>query len=508
MANTPSSTTTPSTPTNLLALAVPNRRRLFIQLPGIITHPALRPPVLSEMQPDIDRTIHSLAHKYTDQTCIQLQYDELIAEGHYKLAQLLDKGVLEKQPTRLNFFKFFRTAVANHFRSLVQRFRFTHKRTGHAPPPRHRPGEVPAVQDPEYHKTVELSLDDPDTHLQVPDTSYDQGAEKEFLEDCAALLNPFEKIVWNELAHPCPLTHLLAEIESHRGCMPGKAVVKVFRHEHHAEALGISVELLRQTVLTIKRKIDAHRSMSTEALEETLRKNAIIQQLSGVFGVQIPPNTDEIIIRRLFTIAARDQYQRLTPQLIELLEELGAKPPRVYGDKLSCYGVLYQRTHRKCAMCGLRQACAVEAANAGMGKIALSPHLLGTKSMRIPAIMPEVSKASRSTQEGVDTEIVAHLEDTYERQYRNGQLYYSYRNTKKQNRFLFCLEETTSPIRLRFCNPSSRLSARLSGKRKSWFAPAGLGAQEIIDLIEIHAEEVMSLNVPEEEEDTPVSDGR
>lgn len=489
MESTPSTTPTPAPTPDVWSLIAPSRRRLFTRLPTVITNPALRPPVLEEMQADINQVIQSLANKYTDHTCVQLHTEELVAEGQYKLAQLLHKGILEKQPTRLHFFKVFKTSVANHFRSLVQRFRFTHKRTGHAPPPRAKPGEVPRLED-HRPKTVELSLDDPDVHVQVSDPNYEPHSEQAFIDDCAALLNPVEKLVWRELTQPCALTHLLADLDSRRGTAPGDVAVKVIRHEHHAEALGLDHGLFKETVAAIKSKIETHRAMSTQDTEDRLRFNATVQHLAGVFGVQIPPNTDEMIIRRLFTIAARDQYQRLTPQLNELLLSIGAKPPRVYGDTLSCYGILYQRTHRKCMMCGLRQACAVEAANAGMGKITLSPHLLGAKSLRIPAVMPDTGAPGNGTQEAIDAEVVAYLSDTYEQLNQNGQIFYAYRDTKKRPLFLFCLEEPTSPIRLRFCNPSAKIMARLSGKRKSWYAPPGLSAQETIDLIEAHVDDV------------------
>jgi adenine-specific DNA glycosylase len=143
-----------------------------------------------------------------------------------------------------------------------------------------------------------------------------------------------------------------------------------------------------------------------------------------------------MVISRLFTIAARDQHEKVTPQTAELLKDIGAKPPKAYGSALACYGVLYQRNNPHCVKCGLRPSCATEAANYGLTKIALSPRLLGVKNIRIPAILPEApspsaSNGSADTSEpntGSEMEVVAHLAHHFTRVNRGGDVFFTLKN--------------------------------------------------------------------------------
>jgi hypothetical protein len=100
--------------------------------------PTLRPPIFDEMQDDLERLIAKVARQYTDQSCPELNYDELVAEGRAKLATSCATNVspLKSIPTRSRFFALFAASLNNHVRSLVHKFRFTEKRTGVKPPPK------------------------------------------------------------------------------------------------------------------------------------------------------------------------------------------------------------------------------------------------------------------------------------------------------------------------------------------------------------------------------------
>ena len=180
MASTAFSTKIPLT-NELVALLRPKRHRLFL----LFTDPKLRPPVLDEMMPDLQRVIASVAQDYCDTTTPHLHFDELMGEGNLKLAEIITKGILisDKCPTRHSFFAFFKTAVNNHTRSRVQKYRFTEKRTGQKPPPREQrfvpnaaPAEDEAAPDPkaEAAKPAEAPKA-PTTPEQAPPTK-DKGS--------------------------------------------------------------------------------------------------------------------------------------------------------------------------------------------------------------------------------------------------------------------------------------------------------------------------------------------
>ena len=484
---------------------MPSKRRLFVALPNIFSAPNVRPPVLEEMQPDIDTTVAGLARKFCDQSCMALQYDELVAEGGYKLAKIITRGELERQPTRVHFFKYFKTAVNNHFRSLVQRHRFTHKRTGAVPPPKHRLGEVLSEAETEVelrqHKQVELSLNDPEQNVQVAASADLPAAERELIADYLTLLTPVEQVVFNELIKPCARTRFLADIDAYIGKEIGSAHVVNVKQEHHAHGIGLSLGLFREAVLSVRTKISEYEAMTTQTMTTDLRRKAVIQQLSEIFSVHVPPNEPEILIRRLFTMAARDQYDKVTPQTEELLREVGAKPPRVYGDKLACYGVMFQRNDPRCLKCGLRVACATEAANYGLHKIAISRKLLGAKNTRIPVIMPELATVDTADDHhpvdpttSTEMEVVAHLNNHFSQTQRKSETYYVH-DSDKDRRLLFCLE-ATNPLRLRFCDPSPALKTLLTGHRKSWCAPTGISSDQLISLIDRHASETLENKKP------------
>lgn len=479
----------------------PPRRRYFL----IFKDPKLRPPVLDEMMPDLQRVIATVAQRYCDTTTPHLQFDELMGEGNLKLAELVTKSKVEELPTRLEFFKYFKSAVNNHARSRVQKYRFTEKRTGQKPPPReHRfvpsakPEDDDEAPEQEYHKNVDLSLDDPDLGLQVPDQHHECHAEDNDIDwgfgptsaEYAHYLTPVEKMVFHEMIMPSAHARCHAEMDAMRRATPGKVSIKI-KFNHMAEAVGLATELFEEAVLSIRKKIKAYRMLTEEQHDKEARENAIIAQLKEVFGLQIPPDIDGMVIRRMLTMAARDQYEKLNPQINEMLTEIGAKVPRSLGnDKLACYGILYQKNCRQCNTCDLRHSCAVEAANLGLTKMTFSPKLLGTRQIRVPAFLPRAAgEITTQISSADEAEIISHLDETFQRAERNSQtFYYHHVGNDRKRRYLFCIERK-APLKLRFCNPSEVLKKRLVGKQKTWCARDEASLSEIIALIEQHGKE-------------------
>lgn len=465
--------------------------------------PTVRPPILDEMMEDIERVIASVAQKYCDTTTPHLAFDELVSEGRLKLAELITKGELNRQYNRVNFFKFFATAVNNQARSRVQKYRFTEKRTGVKPPPREDRFKKPEgasvdheddehLPTPEYHKNVELSLDDPNNHLQVQHQSIEDEADtRQLEEEYEAILDDVEILVFRQLHKPNAKTCAYALEDAYRKEV-GKPLRVTIRSEHRARGIGMDVRDFENVVLTVRRKILAYRNMTEDQQDKASRRNALIATLSQIFNVQIPPGLDDMVVRRLFTMAAIDQYDekvKSSPDVAEMLVEIGAKPPRMIGNRMACYGVLYQKNCRKCNTCDLRHSCAVEASNVGLSKISISPKLLGSRGQRIPAFLPRMGTADSRISTADEAEILAHLDETFEKVERDGSVtYYHVVGQSRKKRNLFSIEQA-SPLRLRFWNPSEALRKKLVGKQKAWRAPEDAALHEIIELIEQHAKE-------------------
>ncbi len=464
----------------------------------IFKESALRPPVLDEMMPDISRLIASVAQRFSDHTSPHLHFDEMVGEGRLKLAELLHRGELDRQRSRADFFKFFKASINNQARSRVQKYRFTEKRTGVKPPPRGQrflpkavdpDDDAPPVQ--EYHKSVELSLDDPELNLQVPDEgTRPHETLHEVADEYAVLLTEVEKVVFRQLIQANDLAYSYALLDAYFHKKPGKTSVKI-KHEHMAKGIGLAPELFEEAVLSIRAKINNYRSMSEDQHEQNSRYSAILSQLKEVFGLQIPPVADDILTRRLLTLAARDQYLKVNKQVAEMLEEVGAKIPTVLGHELSCYGVLYQKNHRICNSCGLRFSCATEAANVGLTKITISPKLLGARQIRIPAMLPTVEGEMPPAADSKDSEIIIYLEETFRKIVWKGETWFSpVESETKDRHFIFCIGAQPVPLKLRFCNPGEEMKTKLTaGGRGYWFAPDNLTLRETLALVDQHAKD-------------------
>lgn len=470
--------------------------------------PSLRPPILEEMMDELQRVIVKVAQKYTDVTTPHLHFDELVAEGNAKLAELINAGALDRLKTRKDFFSYFKAAVCNHTCSRVQKYRFTEKRTGQKPPPRKQRLELinavaSAKADGEevsdYHKPVDLSLDDEELGLQVPDTEHVDDSSERDIEwgfssisaEYAYFLTPVERLVFHEMIAPSAHARVYAELDASRKSERGKHKIKI-KFEHMALAVGLTSALFEEAVLSIRNKIKNHRMATDKDQENSARRSAVMAQLKELFGLQIPPDIDEMVVRRMLTIAAHHQYEKLTPQVNELLEEVHAKvPQKLGGNRLACYGVLFQRNCRPCTVCDLRHGCSTETANAGLSGIVQSQRLLGYRMARTPVFMPgsgAVDTARAATID--DEEIITLLYETFQVTETDGQTFFRHKDSALAGKMLFCLEQR-SPLKLRFCGPSVSLREKLVSRQRSYYPKDGASLAEIVDLIEQHSSETL-----------------
>ena len=141
-------------------------------------------------------------------------------------------------------------------------------------------------------------------------------------------------------------------------------------------------------------------------------------------------------------------------------------------------------------------ACATEAANFGLGKITISPRLLGSKLTRVPAILPNDPDAEEApAPSDEEAEIVAYLDENFRKFQYKGQSYYGHKDKLGENtsRRLFRVDTNGAEFRIQFCSPSEGLRKELRYEQKSYFSPPGLSVADMISLIDVHAKETYAV---------------
>lgn len=443
--------------------------------------PRFRPAVFEEIYPDAEHVIDKIAKTYTDVSCPELSYEDLQAEGRRRLAILVDRGFLAKTETRVGFFKCFTTSLKRAVCSLVQKYRFTEKRTGVKPP-----GRNERFTGEHRMKTVEVHSDDPEAGIQVPDV-HDGGHGSSFveiLEEFSHPLSDLEKLVLNQLASPNPLSWAHAYVESRRGRGENAPVQIKIKHESLAYGLGMPPRLFSECVLSIQLKIKALRDMSNDQRDGMARRNAALTQLAKLFNLQIPP-VDDIVVRRMFTFAARDQFEKVDDGVRELLQEIGAVVPVLMGGELACYGVLHSRNAPRCVSCDIQKACAVKCASVGLDEITPSPELIGSRNVRIPVVSSKIPSADTPR----DMEIMSYLDENFERGTPRGRLAFRHRDGGAQ--YIIGIGKARGGLVYKFVGASEALRERLALTGRAYVAPADKSASDIIGMIEQHARETL-----------------
>ena len=450
---------------------------------------------LEDMQSDIDRLAASVARNYTDESCVFLHTDELEAECRLQLVNVIVKDWLSRAKTRAVFFRVLKTAMTNRMRSLVQQYRFTQKRTGIKPPPKHE-----RRLDFKSYKPNEISLDDPDAHLQVGED--ERGIHEDDM-DARELLRTINehlpenvdenglplRAVLQELHTPSHTSFVFAQLDAHRGLKNYDRMKVRITNAHRAAALNISLEVFEKAVLIIQQVTMRLREMNPD----DIRYDAIMAKLSETFNVQVPKNLSPMNVRRLFTVAARVNWQRINPEIEGMLSEVGAVVPKFDKDSMRCHGVLYLQGHKTCEMCGVKVSCAAQANNVGLGQITLHPKLLGAKLQRTPYIVPGPIVGPPATTTERERVIVDYLFRNYRRVTHQGELYFQPKDFGDKAKLIFCVGLSTIPLRLRFCKPNPLLKRKLTYVNKGYYSPETATAEAVISLINEH---VRSAYVP------------
>ncbi len=454
----------------------------------VFKNPKLRPPVLEEMYSDINKVIAGVAMQYRDDSHYALNYDALCGEGRACLATLIDKGKVEIMPTREEFFKYLKASINNRVRSLVEQHRFTIKRTGVKPPPRKAAGDRLTDEDFKSYRSVEVSIDDPDSGVQVEDLGQAMSeADEDLVRDIEQVLLPAERVVLRQLIEPNEEAHLEAHFESAR---KNSSTTRV-RLEHLATGLGLSLVSFKEIHSSVKIKVKEYlTNMNTDDSEY----NSSVRFLEKVFGVHVPPTTKKLVVRRMMTLAARDQYDKVDEVVVRALEKIKAHVPKGHSSSLSCFGILHDANNRLCKACGMQASCKQEAENVGLEDITMSPRLNGAKNMtRIPAITPHKQVVPDSTPHFLserDEEVYSFLCDTYEKAYIENKMYFRHKDldggatVSGTSGILFCIQS----LRFRFCKPHDSLKGELEQEGRSYYLPEDCSYDEAVSLLNAHAE--------------------
>lgn len=460
------------------------------QIRLIFTDPKLRPPVLSEMQPDINRLAASIARIRSDQTSYALGQEDLIAECSLKLAQLITKGKLEKVPNRYEAFKYIKTVFNNHVKSLVSRHRMTLKRGARRATSSEtgEPSEFSLNDNTATFNTiknVEMSSDDPDQHVQIADPTSAWSPESNFINDIAVYLTPVELAVLKEFSEPSDRTRFYAEYDSVVGRRPGSSKHTItFSEKNHADGLGLELPHFKKILKSLREKLTWIKMNDADTNE--IKWNMAITRLEEVFDLQIPKSIEKTIVRRLLTIAAVDQFDKveILPQVRADLQYVGAKVPEKRAGVLACFGIMYQNNNRTCIACGLKSACKDDANNFGLGDITLDSRLLGSKQFRIPVVVsnnPEPADILSPR----DEEIYNYLRGNFNAQLGTNEMVFKHKETGK----VVVIVKLTPQFEIKIHNPSVSLAVNLAKDGASYYVPGALSAVDAIHFIAEHAHE-------------------
>lgn len=291
--------------------------------------------------------------------------------------------------------------------------------------------------------------------------------------DRRSRLTSVEFLVYQQLVAPNARSRAVAQVE---GVAP--------QWGHLAYGVGMPVEMFKLLSTTVKNKL----------MEKDLPAIATLEE---VFEVQVPRSAEALLVRRLFTLAARAKVERVTPEVADLLRTIGAEPPEVNAqDNLTCFGVLFAKNHHVCQVCQVRKACSVRAANFGLDQVSLHPQLLPARAyvrtaqvvgQQLPA--PLSKNAPRSERE---EEIGAYLEHHFRRVASlGGKITYAHRSQDISRSLVMVLREKDA-FRVRFCSPSVALQESLIRRGVEFFAHDESDASTVCSLLGRHADELFA----------------
>jgi hypothetical protein len=453
----------------------------------IFLDPKIRPPVLEEMMPDINRLAASIARIRSDPTCHALTNEDLIAECHFKLATLITKNRIEQLPNRVEAFKFIKTVFNNHVKSLVSKHRMTLKRGARrANEDQDGPNETslnqPATHFNHTNKNNDCSADDPDLHVQIADPTSGWTSENSFIADVEVYLTPIELMVLKEFNEPSERTRFYAEVDSSVGRKSGAEHVITISEKNYADGVGLELAQFKKVLRCIRSKMEWIK-MNGEATDEEIKWNRAIARLEEFFEIQIPQSVEKTIVRRLLTVAAVDRFDQVEmhPTIQEDLRIIGAKIPERRAGTISCFGIMFQKNNRTCAACGLNQACRQEAMNFGLGDITLDDRLLGSKQYRVPVVVANTPEPL-PIMSARDEEVYNFLCESFDVQQIGGEWHFRHKDVGR-----VCVTMKFSPVVVVTINrPSETIIPKLVKIGNSYTVPPTLNAGEAIGLINKH----------------------
>lgn len=460
----------------------------------IFGEPELRPPVYEEMVQDMGNLINKVVAPFVDPSCVELHFEELVAKCWLKTTEMNSRGLMLRSRTRSEYFAQYKTAIANHVYSEVQRHRFTEKRTGVKPPPKDK--RRMTTTETTSCRPMEVRIDDPDANVQISEieSGDDSAVFRELLEEVSTRLNYVEQGVLQQLVSPNEASLEYARQDALRGCLVDEPLRIRIRHEHLAKGIGLTVEQFHFFHDSIKLKCLFMKSQH----EDEARYTAAMATLLQFFGVQIPRSIDEVTRKRAVMIAAQHQFDRMKDEdgIRQALEICGIPVPEMRNDKFRCFGVMFQKHHRTCDNCGVREACELKAANFGLGEITISHKLLGSRHNRVPIVQPaRMIGNSAITDNERDEEILTFLDENFIRVSHMGETCFRHKDRLDTDgmQLVFSIKQVV-PLRLRVINPSDELKASLrlesgqKGGRPAWYLPETLNAPDAINLLRAHAQ--------------------
>ena len=339
---------------------------------------------------DALRLIRSISKRYADPTCVELNEAELEAEGRQKLLQQFGaKDILTRitpSSRRGELFKWLKCCFNRHVSGIVSKCRFTVRRTG-----RRVPSKASGLDyDRSFKAEVSLEGSMEEDHLsravERAVSHTESHAVAEWDRDMEDILDPIEFLVYKQMTRPNQDAFTLAWMDAARGDHP-KGILNVDITKAHLAA-GLSsrfmtLELFLAVLSSVQEKALRYQKSKTNdpiVQAESSFHTAVIA-LERIFEVHVPRTAEPLVVRRLFTLRAREQYQKVTPEIVDLLKIVGARPPEVdRSGVLNCFGILFQAGNSTCKDCDLYECCQVEAMNIGLTDVALSPKLLPHKT--------------------------------------------------------------------------------------------------------------------------------
>ena len=479
-------------------------------------------PPLTEMWSDIVHLVERIAKTYTDLSTPMLHTDEIVADCYRKLAELIDRDYFASHniTSRHDFFRMFKTVMNNHVKGLVQRNRFTIKRTGIKPP---KKGAVLDSETSKSYKPVEISLDDPENTFQLEDSHVSTHSEldwNELKEDFFRGLTPVEKLVFEQNCAPNDVSLFYATVDAQRGSKQSSFVVS---KANLARGIGLDVTSFDLVLEGLKKKHTVFKNMSDQIDGQHNPYNEAISALEKTFNVTVPQfvRQNEITtVRRLFTVLSRKFVELVTDEVKAHLKVVGAQVVEFNGNLVRCFGVLHDERDRCCTVCGVRRSCKSESENFGLDGITIDPELRSSKDIRVAVLVPqpeeavtteavasEPSKATHTTNvssteitddslpevpvtnvasgDTRSASIFNYLVENFRRVTDANGEFFCHREKFNQ---IFCIKKM-EPFMLRFCRPSDGLAAKLNKVGSGYYLNDATSAEEAIRMIDVHSTE-------------------